>query len=156
MKSSDVEKSDLRKLAKHYRRALDSSDFSMNRIGEEGNCRVGSFPHAACSEVSEMFGIWLAEAHGITPLFTVHAQIEQGRKWYGTHRWLEYNGIILDLTADQFSRELGFPIPPVIVETETRFHREYTAKIFRQLVYYKQDELLVWMKAIYQEIASHL
>ena len=54
------------------------------------------FPRGWCGCVSRVLGAWLSEKYPDKKFYYVC-----GRR-NGTHAWIEYDGIILDVTADQF------------------------------------------------------
>lgn len=54
------------------------------------------FPRGWCGCVSRVLGAWLSKKYPDKKFYYVC-----GRR-NGTHAWIEYDGIILDVTADQF------------------------------------------------------
>ncbi len=140
---------ELRKIATNFRQAIEESDFSEASIGKEANIRVGDFPDSACSEICTVFGIVLTRLYNLTPLIEKVAQIENDKKeWFGTHHWLEHNGIIIDITADQFEMVQD----KVIVSSESQFHKEYGKQIESYTENFDLEKQFEWIKPIYNEI----
>lgn len=72
------------------------------------------FPRAACGATAEVLGRYLRDAYGLD------AQYVCGHKpGHQTHAWVEVDGTIIDITADQFGMD------PVIVSTESSWHSEW-------------------------------
>lgn len=82
------------------------------------------FPHGACGDTCDLLGRCLEE-HGLTGWAYVSAQ--RGER---THAWLEKkNGVIVDITADQFDdAECS-----VIVTTDDSWHRQFVVVQRRQV-----------------------
>ncbi|MDX9712580.1 MAG: hypothetical protein RBT56_08655 [Ignavibacteriaceae bacterium] len=140
---------ELREIATDFRQAVEDSDLSEASIGKEANIRVGDFPDSACAEISTVLGIVLTQMHNVTPLVEIVAQIENDKKeWYGTHHWLEHNGIIIDITADQFEMIKD----KVIVSDDSQFHKEYGKQIETYSENFDIDKQFEWIKPIYDEI----
>jgi hypothetical protein len=73
------------------------------------------FPRGCCGSVSEVLGRLLHERCAVDPLYVSGMRMgSDGR--HITHAWLEVDDIIIDITADQFSR------PPVIVTRNRTWH----------------------------------
>lgn len=76
------------------------------------------FPHGWCGCVSRVLGAWLKYNFPDDVFYYTCGYYNNG-----SHAWIEYNGIILDITADQFDR-CSEPIIVKAVETST-FHKDY-------------------------------
>lgn len=72
-----------------------------------------SFPHGACGNASVLLGEWLIRK-GIEGV----EYVSGGSDEIKSHAWLECDGLIIDITADQF----GTGMPPVFVGRNRRFH----------------------------------
>ena len=101
----------LRQAATTFKAALDAID----RIHWE-RVFIGHYPHGACGHCAELLAQYLNEGYGVVPDYVC-------REFYGedgtretTHAWLELNGLILDISGDQF----GWP--PVIVTRGSSLH----------------------------------
>jgi len=73
------------------------------------------FPHGSCGDAAILLGTYL-EANGIDDLKYICGQ--RGNRF---HAWLERDGLVIDITADQFedcSR-------PVIVEQDSKWHQNF-------------------------------
>src|SRR6266849_8715050 len=98
----DIDENKLRRISKGFRRAIEETDFSEASVGTEGHARMSGFPHGACAEATTLLGIYLTKDHSVSPLVEVIAQMVKDGIWLGSHHWLEYNEIVIDITADQF------------------------------------------------------
>lgn len=77
-----------------------------------------AFPRGACGDATILLGEFLAsEGFGVFD----YVAGECFRPHYQSHAWLERDGLIVDITADQF---VGAN-EPVIVSRENRWHRRF-------------------------------
>lgn len=141
---------ELREIATSFRTAIEMSDLSAEAIGEEASGRMERFPDSACAEVTRILGLFLTEEFGLTSLVHKGAQIEKGEKWFGTHEWLEHNGIKIDITADQFE----MVDERVIVSSNSEFHNEFANKIFDYSCPFSFEHDPDWLKPFYDEVVS--
>lgn len=100
----------LTQLAKVFREAFDDADLSQ-ALGFLPN-----FPSGCCSWASIFIGHYLKNECGLSPQRIHSARHING----GQHEWLILNGIIIDITADQFDDAPS----PVIVETDSEWHAQ--------------------------------
>ena len=70
------------------------------------------FPQGACGHASELLGRYLIERLGITAEYVNRVAHEEIFGWQGSHAWLEWDGLVIDVTGDQFGWD------PVIVSRE--------------------------------------
>ena len=104
--------SEIKDAATRFRDALDMVDLEhWRRIGLE------NFPRGACQRASHMLAKFLM-AEFSTVLVYVHADFKRG-----DHGWLEWNGLTIDITGDQF----GWP--RVIVERNSQWHAHTGVKL---------------------------
>lgn len=82
------------------------------------NATIEAFPRGACGHCAELLARYLKEKLGIDATYAsgnvrhlVNAE---------THAWLEYGGLFIDISADQFGLE------PVFVEPQSAFHEQAT------------------------------
>jgi len=73
------------------------------------------FPCGSCDPASQVMGRFLHETLRIE-VTTVHGERDFPNRRNCTHRWLECDGLIVDVTADQFGQE------PVIVTRNSPWH----------------------------------
>jgi hypothetical protein len=106
----------LRALTSRFRTALEGCDPAKLPIG------LQVFPRGACGDVSLLLGKYLHE--------NGEAGIEyvSGKNGDQTHGWLELNGIIVDITADQFDSI----IESVVVTTCSTWHQKFTGQSRRR------------------------
>jgi hypothetical protein len=83
---------DVRRLAQGFRAALLRIPPAERRIS------LQQFPHGACSDASLLLGQYLADNRSGIWLFRSGVRSEP----FFTHAWLELNGLVVDITADQF------------------------------------------------------
>jgi len=100
-------------LASRYRRALDAVDVELWQY-----VTVTHFPRGACGHASELLGRFLRDQLGIEPVYILKENKRAGGSWKGSHAWLETEGLIVDITGDQFGWE------PVIVTSSSARHSE--------------------------------
>jgi hypothetical protein len=99
----------LRELARRFRAALENCDQTKLPVG------LQAFPSGACADASLLLAKYLQEkGEG-------KAEYVSGNDGNQTHAWLELDGIIIDITADQFNRS----IDPVIVSTNSTWHQSF-------------------------------
>lgn len=84
----------VREYARRFRTAIENTPKKDLSIG------FFIFPKAACSDTSTLLGIALREAN------LGEFQFINGRSETHSHAWLELNGIVVDITADQFDAKL--------------------------------------------------
>ena len=79
------------------------------------------FPHGSCDPASQVLGRYLRDKLTIEPLTTVHGErvFPGGGRLLWTHRWLESDGLAIDVTADQFGQE------PIVVTRRSRWHQSF-------------------------------
>jgi hypothetical protein len=62
------------------------------------------FPYGSCDPASQVLGRFLHEKLGIK-VVTVHGERDFPNRGNCTHRWLECDGLLVDVTADQFGQD---------------------------------------------------
>lgn len=72
------------------------------------------FPRGSCGDVADMLGMFLHDILGI------ECDYVSGWDAGTSHAWLELDGTMIDITADQFEGN-----EPVIVSFESAFHRRF-------------------------------
>jgi hypothetical protein len=98
----------LRQHATRFRQAVERSKFT------EKTPNLQRFPAGCCDHVSLMLGIYLLRILELGEFTMVRAERSVGSR----HCWLEKDGILIDLTADQFDEGL----PGIIVNTKSPWH----------------------------------
>jgi hypothetical protein len=83
------------------------------------------FPRGSCGDATDLLGTYLRE-RGAGKFYYVLGEKHQSEcdGGYLSHAWLERDGVITDITADQFP-EIS---EPVIVTTDSPWHRTFTAR----------------------------
>lgn len=85
---------------------------------EQGGLRLVSlrdFPHGACGDVSELLGQYLADSGLGTWSYASGIRSEP----FWSHAWVERDGWLLDITADQFPDVA----PPVLLTDDRTWHQ---------------------------------
>ena len=112
---------DLTKIAKAFREAFET-------IGRSyGFGFFPSFPEGCCTWASIFVGNFLIEEYGLCPLRTHSDSLHSGI----SHEWVLLEGIIIDITADQFDDSAG----SVIVKKESAWHKKLKVS---EISYYSQ------------------
>jgi len=101
----------LTRLANAFRNAFEIADLS------QSPGFLPNFPSGCCSWASLFIGHYLRSECSISPQRIISARHTNG----GQHEWLILNGIIIDITADQFDDAPS----PVIVETNSEWHARF-------------------------------
>lgn len=105
------------------------------------------FPRGSCGDASLFLGKYLKD-NGFSPVFYV-----VGIRGNQSHAWLEYNGLIIDITADQFNEWQK----PVLITSDYHWHRKFKEEIRRIADYLINDEVTVSnLSSAYNIIISHL
>ncbi|MEL5515290.1 hypothetical protein PTR77_23560 [Serratia bockelmannii] len=93
---------------------------------------ISNFPMGCCGDTSKLLAYLLYQQFGIVPelLSGVYYEFEHtlpasGLSNESSHAWLVVNGMIVDLTADQFN-DRGYNHPPVMITFDTSFHYFFT------------------------------
>ncbi len=81
------------------------------------------FPHGACGDTCDLLGRYLGD-HGLPEWEYVSA-----RRGTRTHAWLEKDGVIVDITADQFD-DID---TPVMVTRDNTWQRQFSIEYRRQV-----------------------
>jgi hypothetical protein len=108
------------KAAREFRTAIEQAD------KRAWSSLWWNFPNGCCNIASESFGRVLRSKLGID------VKVASGLWWdqpnlkelqlRQSHAWLEYEGLIIDVTGDQFNFEKQ---PAVLVTRDRGFHRRY-------------------------------
>lgn len=77
---------------------------------------IDSFPRGACGHCAELLAFYLNERFGIVPDYICRDFYDSGGEWETGHAWLEWNGLTIDISGDQF----GWPA--VIVARSSALH----------------------------------
>lgn len=101
----------IRSAAAEFKSALDSID----RAHWEA-VYIESFPRGACGHCAELLALYLQRQLGITPDYVCKTFYGPDGTRDTSHAWLEWNGLIIDISGDQF----GWP--PVIVTRVSPLH----------------------------------
>jgi hypothetical protein len=133
----------LKQIASDFRFALESLAPSIRPIGLE------NFPHRACGDTSLLLGAYLVDLgiHGFKYICGYRGSYSDGSR--SSHAWLHRDGLIIDLTADQFDDGPG----PVLVVQDSDWHRTFdwaepSAADFRELYGVGTDGLPAALDAI--------
>jgi hypothetical protein len=103
-----IDQTILREFASIFRARLDAG---LGRLPKDVCSR---FPAGCCGIVSEVLAEAIRRQFGISGVYVCGTRYDDGR--HNSHAWLEVDGLIIDITADQFDR------PPVIVTTDRTWH----------------------------------
>jgi hypothetical protein len=124
--------------AAKFRDALDKVDRAhWIRVGAE------NFPRGACQRVSYILAKFFIAEFGIELLY-VHADFERG-----DHGWLDWNGLTIDITGDQF----GWP--RVIVQRNSQWHNSPGLHL-REPIHFEPEWWGPYCAPIWNEVANIL
>jgi hypothetical protein len=102
---------DILAAASEFRSALDAIDrLHWNRI------YIDRFPHGACGHCAELLAFYLQRRFGLTADYVCKEFYDSEGARATSHAWLEWNGLIIDISGDQF----GWPA--VIVTRQSSLH----------------------------------
>lgn len=99
--------------ATRFRKAMERTDLENMAIG------FRMFPRGACSDTSLLLGTALKD-HGLGAFRYVCASKSEGGT-FESHAWLRADGLIVDITADQFNDGM----PPVFVGKDTGWYGQW-------------------------------
>ncbi len=132
---------EIEKLATHFRKAIERADRNKLPITFE------KFPRGSCGDAVILLGAYLIDA-GIAPLKCVSTGNTDG-----SHAWLESDGVVIDITADQFDASLL----KVIVVQKSRWHEQFDCTVHNYADFRSYDSGTVSrLSGPYQEILSHI
>lgn len=139
----------LKKIASDFRFALESLTPPISPIG------LTTFPHGACGDASLLLGAYLVDRgiQGFEYICGNRGSHSEGS--WTSHAWLHRDGLIIDLTADQFDDGPG----PVLVVQDSDWHRTFDwgepcPADFRELHGIGTDELHATLDTIKNAIAQ--
>jgi hypothetical protein len=108
-----MEPSELYEIATRFRRAVEARQASLRLFWMRDR-----FPTECCREASDMLGVFLADR------YAVEATVVRGQLDGLSHAWLIIDGLIVDITADQFPDR--FPnAKPFIVSSDSEMHAQF-------------------------------
>jgi len=115
----------LRELATAFREAIERCDRKRLPLSFE------TFPCGSCGDATNLLGMFLIE-QGAGAFRYICG--ERGTRWasWHSHAWLEADGVIIDITADQFPEMTE----KVVVSTRSEWHAT-----FEQNTQHKADDL---------------
>jgi hypothetical protein len=132
------------KIAKMFRETVES----INRHDFTSRCQLShSFPRGACGDTSMLLGKFLLDYYKIDCDYVCGSCLEEGKEHW-THAWLEYKGLKIDITADQFNEVSE----RVIVKDYHRLYDMYEPDPPKKISECFPEELMEDYKMIYNEI----
>jgi hypothetical protein len=90
----DVER--VRSLATAFRNAIEKCERSKLPAS------FGQFPHGSCGDTVLLLGAFFIDKLGVT-FGHVYGEWGTSVEDFATHAWIERNGVVIDITADQFN-----------------------------------------------------
>lgn len=133
-KGNEVNKDELNEFCVDVRKALEN----MTKKDHMWTSSFASsnFPMGCCGDTSRLLAYLLYQQFGIVPklLSGIYYEFEHklpasGLSNENSHAWLVVNGMIVDLTADQFN-DRGYYHPPVMITSDTSFHDFFANRNF--------------------------
>jgi len=78
-----------------------------------------SFPRGCCGDSTNLLGLFLKEKYGQDALYVEAKGLGDNRDL--SHAWLLIDGVIVDITGDQFN-DIGYEVEPVVISDTSDFH----------------------------------
>jgi hypothetical protein len=92
-----------------------------------------SFPHGSCGSAAIVLNAMIEEELGVSATYVAGVRSVDER----SHAWLEFDGLIVDVTADQFSEVKE----PVLVTRDRSWHDQFQHQVNRHPATLSQDDL---------------
>lgn len=108
-----IDRDKVLEFATRFREAMEEVDLEAMAIG------FRMFPRGACSDTSLLLGTALKD-HGLGVFRYICASKSEGGS-FESHAWLRADGLIVDITADQFKDGM----PPVFVGEDTGWYKQW-------------------------------
>lgn len=105
----------IQNLTSLFRMAIDSCMGSLRADS------LANFPHGSCGDVSSLLGMYLEQ------VLNVDVECVAGVKGVQRHTWIECNGVIVDITSDQFAG-----IDMVIGAPNSEWHEKFSVQTRRR------------------------
>jgi len=104
----------------HIREILES--FNKSDFDHHSSCYHSStgFPLGCCADTTLILGLFLKQRYNKGSLYVTACGL--GDSSNQSHTWLICDGLIVDITADQFIHK-GYDVSKVIIKKESFFHR---------------------------------
>lgn len=131
----------IRAAATEFRRALDQV-----AKATWASVTIDDFPRGACGHCAELLARYLRDRLHIDAIYASGRidHLVNGQ----THAWLEYNGLFIDISADQFG------LPSVIVERVSNLH-ERAGNVDRHPII-RDDWWAIYAEPVYCEALGNL
>ncbi|MEE2602551.1 MAG: hypothetical protein VX595_05740 [Pseudomonadota bacterium] len=120
MDTSEIEARSVR-----FREAITSvprSNFPWN-----SSMGISQFPSGCCGDASQTLATYLHSELGIVCDY-VHGEKGGKNNEIGSHAWLEIEGIVIDITADQFN-DRGYNLHNVYVGPKTDWYESFETSV---------------------------
>lgn len=122
-----------------FRRALETY------VGEDPHQFLARLPAGACKAVSLLLARYLHDMGFGSPYLVANGdRAPEGETWE-THAWLQLDGLLIDITADQFGQ------PPVMITDRSSFHecfrgqQEYAFDSYMRMnAWYEEQHLQIY------------
>ena len=126
-----ISKQLLEKEARSFRKAIlrvnENGGFSADSFHQDN---MDHFPYDCCDDVSDLFSQFLLEKYKICCYRVRGSYYDSKIEKFCCHVWLEFEGLIIDLTGDQFLKDSALKVKcsDVYVDKEGAFHRQFKDK----------------------------
>ena len=84
---------------------------------------ISQFPKGCCGDTSQILATYLYSELNLVCNYVLGSNND-----LGTHAWLEHNGVVIDITADQFN-DRGFYSPSVHVGNKLNIHKSFDTTV---------------------------
>ncbi|EGQ9441053.1 hypothetical protein F1K75_18490 [Vibrio cholerae] len=100
--------------------SIDKSEFHSNTSFYQ--CLNG-FPGGCCGDTSQLLGLFLKQNYDKDCTYISARGLGNNRDQ--SHAWLQCDGYIIDITADQFN-SIGYNLDKVIISESSEFHENFS------------------------------
>lgn len=107
------------------------------------------FPRGCCGDTAELLGCLLTLKYQQECLYVSATGL--GDNYSISHAWLEVDGYIIDITADQFNDD-GYDVEAIIVTKDSYFHSLFHEVIKRNFIV--NDPQLSSIKYVYEKVLN--
>ena len=112
-------------LAKKFREAILA--FPRSAFPWNSSMGISKFPSGCCGDTSQTLATYIFAETGLICSY-VHGQYGGIEGELGSHAWLEIDGLVIDITADQFNKR-GYDLAEIYVGPRTEWYNSYETNI---------------------------
>jgi hypothetical protein len=111
------------------------------------------FPVGCCGDTSNLLASYLFEKTGVVAEYCSGLYGGKDKEIY-SHAWLKVNGLIIDITADQF-QDMGYPLQAVYVGPPTSWYQSFQITV-QEDARHTSIQSVNWLDIAWQRIMQQL